>query len=195
MPGMAAGHFLLGSAESRKRPIETLASVVFCAVMEQKHNPMYFAALAIAGVSLAASTWLLPSQSILRGWSNVLVFRIPMAIIGLVAYFWAIKRLNEENWSEEELVPVRGFLTNPFLRYVDWALVTILWPIFRHGYAKGAAALMFLLSWYIVVGALKSVVTPRTRRDGPRPRDWSSFKPLQSEHWGKQPQQWGEPLQ
>jgi hypothetical protein len=152
--------------------------------MERKHSPIYFAKWIFAGALLTASVYFLPSALIPRGWPRALAFGIP-AFVGLAAYLWGMKRLNEEIWSEEEVAPVLALLENPFSKCATWILAfAALLPFAFHGRTAGSG--MLLLPCYAAIG-MRQLLAPRKRRDNGL-RDWRSFKPLQSEHWGEQPQ-------
>ena len=149
-------------------------------VMERKHSPMYFALWGFAGASLAAAAFFLPFASIPRGWLRALVGAIP-AFVGIAVYFWATKRMNEEIWSDAELARVQAFVENPVLKGATgmWIVVVTSY-CFVFSRAHAGAAVVLLLPFWILLGMRNIVVTPRLS-----PRDWSSFKPLQSEHWGE----------
>lgn len=144
---------------------------------------MYFALWALAGSLLMAAAFFLPFASIPRGWQRMLVLLIPTAI-GLAAYFWAMKRMNDEIWSEAELASVQAFVETPFLKCATWVwivVVTCFCFIFRRAHAGDAVSLLLPLS---IMAGMRQLLIPRKPRNG-GPRDWSSFKPLQSEHWGE----------
>lgn len=154
---------------------------------------------------LAASTWLLVF---------VHVPRLPASGHGLGAILWeyrlriivcfaplvsgilisshAEKRLKQgamnDVWSEAELAPVRGLLASPIWNWMIWIMSTtyvIGWIfIFRSGHFVGMGFLYLLVMPGQMVMRLKRIVALPVEKGGGL-RDWRSFQPIQSEHWGE----------
>ena len=166
---------------------------------------MYFAVLAIGGMSLAASTWFLFFIPLLRwqaadcvcstffriNWLRILVALAPLAI-GLSASIWAEKRLNEgfraEVWSDEEITLVRTLLAKPVWNWLSYALigVCLLSFIFRHRGGDATLFLYLLAMPSLTVARIRQLLTPHLKRNAGLPiwQDWHEFKPIQSDHWG-----------
>ena len=145
---------------------------------------MYFALWGFAGACLVASTWLLSFAHIAHGRPRVLAFGMPTAV-GLAAFLWAMKRLNDGSWSEEEVAPVQAVLEKPFFKCACFVLAAASLLPFIFADRHGGDAFILLLPAQAAMG-IQQFLTRRKKRDGSSlPWDWRSFKPLRSEHWGK----------
>ena len=168
-----------------------------------KPNPVRLASLAIAGAFLAASSWFLNFLPIHRVhdpclglwatmWANRLTF-VTLAfpfLSGLWLMFWAEKRLKkgfvDDVWNDAELAPVRSLLEKPIWMWSTVLLmVGCVLQMILFSNAHGGGAFFYVLALPLqTVGRTKQLVAPPKVAAGGL-KDWRSFKPIRSEHWGE----------
>ncbi len=172
---------------------------------------MYFAAWALAGALLVTTSWFLSFAHIPRfqtyggsfwvflrsDWLRLLVFLLPFAA-GFAISFWAERRLKRNFmdgvWTEVELAPALTFLEHPLRNLMGWILfgVSVIVVLAIGGHTSRVPEFTFLSSlfWFsflhtMTATRLRQLLAPRKSSNL---LNWQSFKPLQSEHWGEQPQ-------
>ena len=171
-------------------------------VMERTRSPVYFARVAIAGASLAASTWFLAFAPISRSctagcgfwgfisgnWLRMLVLITPLAA-GLPISLWAEGQMKngylDEKWSEAELAPARNLLLSPVWKWLNLSILALIFLgfVFRSRIGNAFAFSYLILAPFLTVMRMRQMLTPRAEYEGAL-RDWRNFKPLQSDHWG-----------
>jgi hypothetical protein len=174
-------------------------------MVDRKLKPMHYALWALAGASLAASTWfltLIPIPRLLEIgcgcgtalWSDRLRFLgiLGPGIIGFVVMIWAEKQLGRgyrsELWSDEDLAPLRAFLTKPLWKRLNWVTLVIYLDVFIYWLRPNRLDWIHLGLIYILllpkscVSRMQQVFAPvRKKREGAL-IDWHNFKPIQSDH-------------
>jgi hypothetical protein len=176
-------------------------------MVERKPNPKILAVWAIAGAFFAASSYLLVLLPIPRLpgnghgfwallWMNRLRFVTFFGpfFLGLAISLGADRRFkrgfHDDLWSEAELEPVKVFVAYPIWTWASLALIVpgLLTTIFsRHTPHSGGSIFFYaaLLPSQIAQG-LRQLIMPRVKTTGVF-KDWQNFKPIHSDHWGKQP--------
>ena len=161
---------------------------------------------AIAGTFLAASTGLLVFVHVPRLsasghgsdallWGNrlrIVVYFVPL-VFGMLISWRAENRLKQgatgDVWSKIELAPVRGLLANRIWNWMNRTVLAaylflLIFICLRSGRFADVGLLYLLLLPGQTVMRLKQIVAlPVVNRGGLR--DWHSFQPIQSEHWGE----------
>jgi hypothetical protein len=176
--------------------------------MAERHpTPRRLARWAMAGASLAATSWLVFFLPISRLptdghglWASLWINRlgliaslVPLAL-GIAISQWAQRRLkrgvNSNLWSPAELDPVTALVTNPIWPWASLILVALdilLITSSQRGMHGGGIA--FICSAILptqIANQIRQLVTPKENSTGIF-TNWQSSKPIQSKHWGDQP--------
>lgn len=166
---------------------------------DAKPNPKHLALWAIAGASLASSTFLatfLPKQ-ILESLTYRYEVLLTPFVLGLLVWFLAQRRLSrgyiEGLWSDPELSPVRAFLTNPLW---PWTLAGVfLAALIALAFTKHSGALIYVTTLPMhALAVMRRLLVPTAEHSPSVLLDSSNFKPLHSDHWGEPAQRHEMPL-
>ena len=111
-------------------------------------------------------------------------------VSGLAVSLMAERRLrrgiDNEEWQERELVPLRKVLDHP-----AWTVIGVIPLVALIGYGMtskvfhGSALFWGLMAPVQTISRLRMMVKPKGVAGVGVLQDWRSFKPIQSEHWGK----------
>lgn len=175
--------------------------------MTRRPDPTQLAVLAIAGAFLAASTWVIPllplhlhrvDDPCTGFWQSLWVDRLAILVMtvpfvgGIGPMMCAERRLKRgflnEVWSEEELDRARALLA---LRLWTQASVLVFFGCLfvvvtkEHGHNAIAYFYLLLMPTQTVYRMSRTIARPVVNTGGMK--DWRSFQPIRSEHWGEAP--------
>jgi hypothetical protein len=175
---------------------------------DRKPNPKLLVICAIAGALFATSTFLLaflPIPQFNSGgsgfweilWMNRLRIVVLFApfVLGIIVSFWAERRLKRglqnKNWTEAELEPVRALVVKPiWLKIVIVLIAAIALQVIysaRTSHACGLTLLyLFLVPLQTVTRIRQLVIPPKANPTGIF-TDSLSSKTIHSDHWGQPP--------
>jgi hypothetical protein len=127
---------------------------------------------------------LFSSKNLLR-LTVVLIPLLSGLAVSLMAERQLRRGIDNEEWQERELGPLRKVLAHPV-----WTVISVIPLVALLGYGVTSNLSHGLsLFWSLMIPAqtisrLRVMVKPK-RVAGGALQDWRSFKPIQSEHWGE----------